>query len=172
MFRITRLTDYGVVLMAQLARHEGRLLNAAELAARVRVPLPTVSKILQILLREHLLESVRGAGGGYRLARPAERISVRDIIVALEGPIALTECNLDEGHCEQESHCAIRGNWHAINHALRQALDGISLADMLRADFAPRMHMEASASGHGRRVEIPVRPAAEGGASRAGEGAG
>ena len=169
MFRITRLTDYGMVLMAELARNEGRLLNAADLAAQVRVPAPTVSKILQMLLRRRLLESVRGAGGGYRLARPAAEISVRDIIVALEGPIALTECNLDEGHCEQEAHCAIRGNWHAINHAVRQALDGISLADMLRPDFAPQLRMETGEAGlPARRTTIPVRPAT----GRAANGAG
>jgi len=169
MFRITRLTDYGMVLMAELARHEGRLLNAVELAAQAHLPLPTVSKILQMLLRRRLLASVRGAAGGYRLARPAAAISVRDIIVALEGPIALTECNLDEGHCEQEAHCAIRGNWLAINHAVRQALDGISLADMLRPDFAPRLRMDAGdgprrdAGGALSEATVPVRALARGG---------
>ena len=99
MFRITRLTDYGVLLMTQLAKNADEVRNAADLAEQVHVPLPTVSKILQILLHDHLLESVRGAGGGYRLARSAVDISVRDIIVALEGPIALTECTLESGNC-------------------------------------------------------------------------
>jgi len=142
MFRITRLTDYGVLLMTQLAKDITAVHNAADLADQVRVPLPTVSKILQILLHENLLESVRGAGGGYRLARSASAISVRDIIVALEGPIALTECNLEEGNCEQEPHCAIRGNWQMINQAVRHALGDISLANMIQPAFAPVMHVE------------------------------
>jgi len=142
MFRITRLTDYGVLLMTQLAKDTVEVHNAADLADQVRVPLPTVSKILQILLHENLLESVRGAGGGYRLARNAADISVRDIIVALEGPIALTECNREAGNCEQESHCATRDNWHMINQAVRHALGNISLEDMIQPDFSPFMRME------------------------------
>lgn len=142
MFRITRLTDYGVLLMTQLAKNTVEVHNAADLADQVRVPLPTVSKILQILLHDNLLESVRGAGGGYHLARKAADISVRDIIVALEGPIALTECNLEAGACEQESHCATRDNWHMINQAVRHALGDISLEDMIQPGFAPVMRTE------------------------------
>ncbi len=142
MFRITRLTDYGVLLMTQLAKNASEVCNAADLAGQVGVPLPTVSKILQILLHENMLTSIRGAGGGYRLARNATDISVRDIIVALEGPIALTECNLEEGNCEQESHCATRTNWHRINQAVRHALGDISLEDMIQPDFSPVMYTE------------------------------
>ncbi len=144
MFRITRLTDYGVLLMAQLAKDTGEVHNATDLANRVGVPVPTVSKILQMLLHEHLLESVRGAGGGYRLMREAADISVGDIIAALEGPIALTECTLETGNCEQESHCATRDNWHLINQAVRHALGGISLEDMIQPGFNPVMHVEKS----------------------------
>jgi len=142
MFRITRLTDYGVLLMTQLAKNTTKVHNAADLADQVHVPLPTVSKILQILLHENLLESVRGAGGGYRLTRKAADISVRDIIVALEGPIALTECNREAGNCEQESHCATRDNWHMINQAVQHALGDISLEDMIQPDFSPMIHTE------------------------------
>jgi len=142
MFRITRLTDYGVLLMTHLAKDIAAVHNAADLAEQVRVPLPTVSKILQILLHENLLESVRGAGGGYRLARETSNISIRDIIVALEGPIALTECNLEEGNCEKEPHCATRANWQMINQAVRHALGDISLADMIQPAFAPVMRVE------------------------------
>jgi len=142
MFRITRLTDYGVLLMTELAQAGEHVHNAAELAERSRLPAPTVSKILQVLLREGLLTSVRGAGGGYHLTREASEISVRDIIVALEGPIALTECNLEHGQCEQEEHCATRSNWKIINKAVRHALDGITLADMVAPGFTPVLHME------------------------------
>jgi len=144
MFRITRLTDYGVLLMAQLAKNTGEVHNATDLADRVGVPLPTVSKILQMLLHDHLLQSVRGAGGGYRLMRAAADISVRDIIVALEGPIALTECTLETGNCDHESRCDTRDNWHMINQAVRHALGDISLQDMIQPGFTPVMHIEKS----------------------------
>jgi len=142
MFRITRLTDYGVMLMTELAQAEERVLNAAALAARSRLPAPSVSKILQMLLREGLLTSVRGAGGGYRLTRDASEISIRDIIVALEGPIAITECSLDHGHCDQEAHCNTRGNWHIINQVVRGTLSDISLADMIEPGFMPVLRLE------------------------------
>jgi FeS assembly SUF system regulator len=142
MFRITRLTDYGVLLLTQLALDEDRRLNAAELAKQAGVPLPTVSKILQVLLREGMLESIRGTNGGYRLSRSPSNISVRDIIAALEGPIAITECNLDSASCEQHEHCSTRINWQRINEAMRHALADISLADMAHPDFEPVIHME------------------------------
>ena len=142
MFRITRLTDYGVMLMTELAQAEESVLNAAALAARSRLPAPSVSKILQLLLRNGLLESVRGAGGGYKLTRDASKISIRDIIVALEGPIALTECSLDHGNCEQQEHCNTRGNWHLINQVVRGTLGDISLADMIEPGFTPVLRLE------------------------------
>lgn len=142
MFRITRLTDYGVMLMTELAQAEESVLNAAALAARSHLPVPSVSKILQALLREGLLTSVRGAGGGYHLTREASEISIRDIIVALEGPIAITECSLDHSHCDQEAHCNMRSNWHIINQAVRGTLGDISLADMIQPGFTPVLHLE------------------------------
>src|SRR5215831_15995615 len=98
MIRITRLTDYGIVLLTHFARHPERLTrNAPELAAAAHLPLPTVSKILKILAREGLLVPHRGAKGGFSLAKPATDITVAEIISALEGPIALTECSGHSG---------------------------------------------------------------------------
>lgn len=131
MIRITRITDYGIVLMSHLAMAPERLYNAPDLAADARLPLPMVSKVLKQLSRAGLLESQRGVHGGYALARPAEAISVVEIIGALEGPIAMTEC-IDgaPGDCEHEPSCPVRSNWHRINQAIREALDGITLAEM------------------------------------------
>lgn len=158
MFRITRLTDYGVMLMTELAQAEEAVLNAAALAARAHLPAPSVSKILQLLLKSGLLESVRGAGGGYKLTRPADEISIRDIIVALEGPIALTECSLDHSNCEQQEHCNTRGNWHLINQVVRGTLGDISLADMIRPGFTPVLRLEK----HYADVRMPIAPAQQG----------
>jgi FeS assembly SUF system regulator len=131
MIRITRLTDYGIVLMSQLAVAPERLFNAPELAAESRLPLPMVSKILKQLARAGLLDSHRGVHGGYTLGRPAEDISVVEIITALDGPIAMTECIEDApGVCEVEVSCPVRSNWNRINRAIREALEGVTLAEM------------------------------------------
>jgi FeS assembly SUF system regulator len=130
MIRITKQTDYGIVLLTHLASHVERHFNAPELAAEARLPLPMVSKILKVLAREGLLVSHRGVKGGYSLARLPEEISVAEIVAALEGPIALTECIEISGDCSHQSLCRVRGNWERINEAVRQALVGITLAEM------------------------------------------
>ena len=132
MLRITKQTDYGIVLLTRMAGEPGRQLNAPELAAEVQLPLPTVSKILKLLARDGLLVSHRGVKGGYSLAQPPERVTVAAIIASLEGPIAMTEC-IDDGPdaCLQEGHCATQANWQVINRAIRNALEGITLRDMV-----------------------------------------
>lgn len=131
MLRITKQTDYGIVLLSRMALEAEHQFNAPELAVEVQLPLPTVSKILKLLARDGLLRSHRGVKGGYSLARPPERISVAQIIASLEGPIAMTEC-IEDGadECLQEGHCAMQANWQVINRAVRAALEGITLRDM------------------------------------------
>ena len=132
MLRMTRLTDYGVVLLTHIAREPSRATrNAPELAAAAHLPLPTVSKILKILAREGLLVPHRGAKGGFSLAKPPTEITVADIIGALEGPIALTECSGHVGErCEIEDLCPVSTPWRRINRAVFDALRGITLAEM------------------------------------------
>lgn len=130
MIRITKQTDYGIVLLTHLAADPERQYNAPELAAEARLPLPMVSKILKLLAREGLLGSHRGVKGGYSLARQPEAISMAEIIAALEGPIAITECISVEGDCSHEPLCPVRSNWRRINLAVRTALEGITLAEM------------------------------------------
>src|SRR4029079_14716681 len=130
MIRITKQTDYGIVLLTHLAGNPERQYNAPELAADEGLPLPMVSKILKLLARDGLLVSHRGVKGGYGLARPASEITMASIIDALEGPIAITECIDTGGDCSHEPLCKVRSNWHRINEALRQALEGITLAEM------------------------------------------
>jgi len=132
MIRITKQTDYGTVLLTHLAANPERQLNAPELAAETHLPLPMVSKILKLLAREGLLSSHRGVKGGYGLARHAEEISMAEIIAALEGPIALTQCISVEGDCAHEPLCPVRSNWQRINVAVRAALEGIALSEMAR----------------------------------------
>jgi FeS assembly SUF system regulator len=139
MLRISRIADYGVVLgtrLATLAYDDVR--SVRDLARETGIPQPTVSKILKQLGRSGVVDSTRGARGGYRLARRAGDITVADIIAALEGPIGVTECGhppaADDG-CELAERCGVRGNWQRINHAIADALSGITLAEM--AEPAP-----------------------------------
>jgi FeS assembly SUF system regulator len=137
------MTDYAVVVMAALAREgalpAGQVQTAPGLAAASGIAEPTVAKVLKALGQAGLVESVRGAKGGYRLARPLAQVPLPEVIVAIDGPIALTAC-VDGGlggACEAESHCAIRGRWDPVNAALRQALAAISLADVAGPAIRP-----------------------------------
>ncbi|MFW5426752.1 MAG: SUF system Fe-S cluster assembly regulator [Methylophagaceae bacterium] len=131
MLRMSKLTDYGIVLMSHLASKTYQQHSAQSLSDAVNMPLPTVRKVLKALSNRGLLLSERGAQGGYNLSRSPKQISVAEIITAIEGPIALTECVSDESHCEQESHCDVQTNWTRINNAVFHALDEVKLSDML-----------------------------------------
>jgi FeS assembly SUF system regulator len=141
MIRLSRITDYGIVLMAHLAEcAEGSPHNAREVAARTRLPLPVVSKVLKALARAGLLVSHRGAKGGYGLARPPASITVPEMIAALEGPIALTECAQHPGACSQEPRCHVREPWQRISRVVQGALSRITLADLVsppRSNIVP-----------------------------------
>jgi FeS assembly SUF system regulator len=134
LIRLTRLTDYGIVLLSYFARErEGGLHSARDVSAAARLPLPTVNKILKVLTKKGLLVSHRGVKGGYGLARRPEEISMADIITATEGPVAITLCTTSfPGSCAQEQACPIHSNWQKINEAIRQALDSVALSEMAR----------------------------------------
>ena len=129
MLRISKLTDYAILVMVELAR-EGEMLSAHALAERVHIEGPTASKVLKLLAGAGLLDSYRGANGGYRVSRLAGDISVAEVIAAIEGPIAMTECSAEEGLCSQEDSCELRGNWQRISVAVAGALQEVSLAEM------------------------------------------
>ncbi len=130
MLRLNKLTDYGAVVLSHMTHEKGEIHSAAEIARVTGISLPTVSKLLKLLTRSGLVHSMRGAKGGYCLNGSAERISVAEIIQAIEGPIALTECSFSEDACHHPANCAIRGNWTVINQAIRTALEAVSLADL------------------------------------------
>ena len=134
MIRLGKLTDYGLLLMCQIARAPfGKWHAARELANECRLPLPTVSKLLRTLLQSGLLMSHRGIKGGYVLARNPELIPITEIISALEGPFALTECSSEVvGLCELESFCPVKENQRIISHAIRAALERVMLSDLTR----------------------------------------
>jgi FeS assembly SUF system regulator len=151
MLRISKLTDYGIVLLAHFADRPGETRNARELAESTGLPFPAVGKVLKALAQEGLLVSHRGARGGYALARPASEISVAEIIEALEGPIALMECSAGPGHCEKEATCRVRDPWQLIQDAIRSTLSGVSLRGLARPGSEPLVHITTLPAAPGAR---------------------
>lgn len=138
MLRLSKLSDYAVVLLSELgAAPEGAVRNAAALAVATGIAEPTVAKVLKLLAAGGLVVSQRGPHGGYRLARPLSETAISDVIDAVEGPIALAACVEHAGGCEHECTCRVRGRWDPVNAAIRRALSEITLADMACPAWAP-----------------------------------
>jgi FeS assembly SUF system regulator len=145
MLKLGKLTDYGTVIMTVLAGSPAAILSAQDIAMRAHLTLPTVAKLLKQLVRAGLVQSQRGAHGGYRLARDPSTITVADVVVALEGPVALTECSGEGSGCQIQTQCETRTNWQAINQAIAQALASVTLAQMLPPRRAREPHAAAQA---------------------------
>jgi FeS assembly SUF system regulator len=174
--RLSSLADYAIVVMSAIARHDGDVrFSATSLSDETGIPLPTAQKLMGRLAAAGLLESARGTGGGFALARPADQISLADIVEAVEGPIAMTACIEETRHeCALEDNCRVRPHWSAVNGAIRGALAGVSL-ESLAHDLSPAVRPErsrgtvagrerVSTSSHREEVypERPPQAAAEG----------
>ena len=143
MFRISKMTDYGTLVLSELGVDVAAPTSAGDIAARIGLGGATVSKLLKRLARAGLVNSQRGSSGGYTLARPARDISAAQIIDAIEGPVAITDCAAEQ-HCELEAVCGVGSAWQGINRAIRNALETISLDDLR--------------SGSGIPDELPLQP--------------
>ena len=151
MLRLSKMADYGTVVLTAMTSEPQRSRSAAELATALHVPAPTVSKILKTLTRAGLVTSVRGAQGGSLLARPAADISMADIIHAMDGPIGMTECSVTPGLCTQEKGCAVRANWQRVNQVVMGVLQEMKL-DQMSAPVVP------PAAGVALTLNRPSRP--------------
>jgi FeS assembly SUF system regulator len=134
--RLSNLADYAVVAMTAAARQPaGARFSAASLAAETRVPLPTMQKLAGKLAAAGLLISERGARGGLQLARPAAGITLAEIVEAVDGPIALTNCTQGQRHdCALDGCCTVRPHWGAVNDALRGALADVPLTRLAQME--------------------------------------
>jgi len=130
MLRVTKLADYGIVMLTFFATRPESTFTTRDIAKGVRLPMPVASKVLKLLSKARLLTSQRGTKGGYGLARPPGEITVAAIISALEGPIAMTECSDMNRDCDLVTGCPVRTNWNLINQVIYSALDKITLAQM------------------------------------------
>jgi len=132
MLRISKLTDYAIIILSHLVFNVERVTSAAWLAQKAHLTLPTVSKILKILTEAELVTSFRGQGGGYQLARSPTEITVADVVSAIEGKLAMTECCARVNDCALDSLCAVKENWRVINKMIFSVLAGLTLHDMIR----------------------------------------
>ena len=136
MFRLSRGTDYGIRILAHLAHDEQQVThNAREVAESLRLPAPMVSKVMKSLVRGGVLESHRGPGGGFRLAQRPDDLTVADMIAVLEGPVALTECQVSTSLCQHEGNCSVQEPWSVINRSVRDTLEAITLSDLIDPQF-------------------------------------
>ncbi len=135
MLKMSRLTDYGTMVLSFLAANPTQMQSASDVSRHTHLALPTVSKLLKLMARAGLVVSARGARGGYQLSRPPDEISAADVIDALEGPVAITQCSGSVGHCQLEDICGVSSSWQKINVAIRRALDDVHRAHLAADEF-------------------------------------
>lgn len=155
MLQLTKSADYGIVILSHFARagESAPVLSAKSVSEATRLSLPMVSKILKTLVKGGLLASQQGTKGGYRLAKPAARISIAEAIEALEGPLMMTECTGEvPGACKTEHACAVKPHWSKINRAIVASLRGLSLMAMA----APATGLAFGAAGAGEARFFPL----------------
>jgi FeS assembly SUF system regulator len=158
MLRLSKLTDYAVVVLVRLSGGAS-VQTSPGISATTGIPEPTVAKVLKALAGAGLVSSQRGAHGGYRLSRPLATIPIAGVIAAIDGPIALTACVEGSAtNCEVLGLCPVRGRWDPVNTAIRDALTAITLADMQEAAI-PRAFRVPSAVVAGAVVPGPVAAA-------------
>lgn len=147
MLRISKIMDYGTLVLTYMAGFPERLCSVSELAKALGLNPPTVSKVLKLLGRHGLVRSVRGVRGGYAMTRPASEISIAEVVDALDDqPFGLTECTSLPGSCGFETGCTLRNNWQRINATVRRALEDVSVADMARPNPVSIQPMVSSRS--------------------------
>lgn len=138
MIKVSKMADYAVVVLTALARSDAQM-TASGISGQTGLPEPTVAKVLKLLSRGQFLESTRGVNGGYKLSKAPGAITVANIIAAVDGPISLTSCVDDnDNSCGYQSRCAVKGRWNGVNHAVRGALDSVTLQDMMINSCVPR----------------------------------
>ncbi len=141
MIILSKLADYGVIVASHLAADPERQINAHALAAETRLPRATVAKVLKSLAHAGIVSALRGATGGYRLARPATAISVAEVVASIDGAIGMTQCSVHEPACERQDFCPTRPHWQRINLAIGQALSAVTLADMAEGQTRPAANL-------------------------------
>ncbi len=146
MIILSKLADYGVIVATHLAAAAPDQVNAVHLAADTRLPQTTVAKVLKLLAKAGIVTAVRGAAGGYRLARAPQDVSVAQIIAAIDGSFGMTQCTSTLGPCDRLQFCPTRPHWHRINEAVGAALANVTLDEMSNGPILPIHHAVPAAA--------------------------
>jgi FeS assembly SUF system regulator len=135
MLKVSKLADYAVVVLATLAQSDSQFMTAVGISAKTGLPEPTVAKVLKLLTRAEIVQSVRGVNGGYRPRIKPESLSIARIVSAVDGPVSVTACVDGSAEtCGYVSRCAVKGRWDGVNYAIRAAMEGVTLADMMQIE--------------------------------------
>ena len=153
MFQINKLTDYAVHVLSALRDANDTCQSATLISQATSVPVTTVSKCLKLLALASLVESTRGPKGGYRLSQPLSQVSLLNVMEAIEGKMAVTQCVQDDGCCDKESHCGFRSNWQQVNQRMSDVLATTSVADMISP--VPRHSVSLSSLITSRQTTLP-----------------
>jgi len=140
MLRIGKLTDYGLVVLNQLAVAGAVKQSTDDISQATGLTVATVRKVMKAIVDAGLVNAQRGSKGGYRIARAPAQISVLDVVQAFEGPISLTECSADDNHCEITESCSLASNWTGINDLLLRVLRDITLDDIRNPEVQNTLH--------------------------------
>jgi FeS assembly SUF system regulator len=140
MIILSKLADYGVIVATHLATISPSQVNAMHVAADTRLPQTTVAKVLKLLAKAGIVTAVRGATGGYRLAKAPHEISIAEVVAAIDGAFGMTQCTSTMGPCERLHFCPTRPHWHRINQAVEQALEQVTLGEMTGHTAMPSLY--------------------------------
>jgi Rrf2 family protein len=152
MIRLSKSADYGLMAMRHLALlPQGCCCSARELAKGHRIPPALLAKLMQRLAQKGLVAATHGIKGGYRIARPAQSISLREVIEAIEGPLAMTDCHdPDSERCPQDSTCTVKRPLLEIQARIAAVLAQTSVEDLGGPQARP-MGIATPARRDGRR---------------------
>jgi len=131
MLHLTRKGDYAIRGMVYLAgKPEGQISLISEIASSVDVPQALLAKIFQQFSKSGLVKSYRGTGGGFILGKAPDKINLLDIVEAVEGPIVLNRCLIDEGACDRDAFCTVHPVWKDVQEKMKAVLSGVTLKDL------------------------------------------
>jgi len=131
MLKLTKRSDYGLIALRHLAvAGPAGVVTAKEISDTYRIPQPLLAKVLQTLTKSGLLSAEQGARGGYRLAKPANKITALDVVRRIDGPVILTSCSTHNSSCDQDDVCTIKGPLGVVHEEILKLLDSITVADL------------------------------------------
>ncbi|MEM7680010.1 MAG: SUF system Fe-S cluster assembly regulator [Pseudomonadota bacterium] len=135
MIKISKLADYAIIVLSVLHKSDGTVLAASSLAQLTHIPEPTVAKVTKKLSKAGVINSVKGANGGYTLSDKAQDISIYKVIKAIDGPLALVDCVTDDHECSFSNVCPTQGRWNKVNAVIQNALEDVKLSDMVPSNI-------------------------------------